>query len=251
MLRTVDDADVRWIWFDRPDKLNALTLDGIGEATSRVAAAPPSTRAVVFRGAGERSFSSGVDVTAFRGMDPDRARAFITALKGLLDTVRTAPLVTVCAVNGYCLGAAMELAMAADLRVAADSASFGMPEIAVGIPSVLDSALLQRHIGLSRAKEMLLTGRRYPAADLESWGFLNAVVPVGDLDTTVRRFLHETRHSPAAVAAQKRLFETWQNETLGTSLDVSVDEFAGVFADPATAQSVESYITARSRPRQN
>lgn len=248
MLHMTDDEGVRWIRFERPEKLNAFTADGIRDAATYVTGAPPTTRAVVFRGAGNRSFSSGVDVSHFRDLDPDRARAFITELKGLLDAVRTAQFLTVCAVNGYCLGAGMELAMAADLRVAADTASFGMPEIAVGIPSVLDSALLQQHVGLSRAKEILLTGRRYPAADLDRWGFLNAVVPIEELDATVQRFLDETTpHSPAAVAAQKRLFETWQNQPLDTSLDVSVDEFAGVFADSVTADAVESYIAAHRR----
>lgn len=246
MLHVTDDEGVRWIRFQRPEKLNALTVDGIREAATLVTGSPPATRAVVFRGAGDRSFTSGVDVNQFRGLNPDRARSFILELKRLLDAVRTAPSLTVCAINGYCLGAGMELAMAADLRVAADTAAFGMPEIAVGIPSVLDSALLQQHVGLSRAKEILLTGRRYPAADLDRWGFLNAVVPADELDATVRRFLGEiTPHSPAAVAAQKRLFESWQNEPLDTALNISVDEFAGVFADPATAEAVESYIEAR------
>lgn len=246
MLHVTDDAGIRWIRFDRPEKLNALTLEGIRTAAVEVAGAPPTTRAVVFRGTGDRSFTTGVDVNQFRDLTPDRARAFIVELKGLLDAVRTAPYVTVCAVNGYCLGAGMEVAMAADLRVAADTASFGMPEIAVGIPSVLDSVLLQQHVGLSRAKEILLSGRRYPAADLDRWGFLNAVVPVDELDAAVSALLADvTRHSPVAVAAQKRLFENWQNEPLGTSLDLSVEEFSGIFADPATAAAVDAYIAAR------
>lgn len=253
MLQVTDADEVRWIRFQRPEKLNALTLDGIRQGTDLVAHAPRHTRAAVFEGAGDRSFSSGVDVGQFRGLTPERAREFITELGRFLDAVRTAPYLTVCAINGYCLGAAMELAMVTDLRIAADTASFGMPEIAVGIPSVLDSALLQQHIGLTRAKEVLLTGWRYPAAELDRWGFLNAVVPAAELTATVRRFLDgTTRHSPAAVAAQKRLFETWQNEPLGTSLAVSVDEFAGVFAEAETAGAVESYLAsyaAGRRPR--
>lgn len=246
MLQIADDDDVRWITFDRPATLNALTGDGIARAAAGVADAPAGTRALVFSGAGERSFTSGVDVAEFQAMDPNRARAFIETLRTLLDAVRTAPYVTICAINGYCLGAGMELAMAADLRVAADSASFGMPEIAVGIPSVLDAALLQQHIGLSRAKEMLLTGRRYPAADLERWGFLNAVVPLAEVGATVRGLLADTaRHSPAAVASQKRLFETWQNEPLRSSLAISIDEFAGVFAEEATARAVADYQAKR------
>lgn len=127
--------------------------------------------AIVFTGAGDRSFSAGVHVDAFLDLTPRSARELIRDLKALPEAIRQALIPTVCAVNGYCLGGAMELAMVCDVRVAARSARFGMPEIKVGIPSVLDAALLQQHVGLSRAKEMLLTGDLYGAETLEQWGF--------------------------------------------------------------------------------
>jgi enoyl-CoA hydratase len=147
-------------------------------------------------------------------------------------------------VNGYCLGAAFELALACDIRIAADSAQFGLPEIKVGIPSVIDAALLQQHVGLSTAKEMILTGDLYPAADLARRGALNAVVPAADLHAETRRMLARlTGHSPAAMAAQKRLFETWQNTTLAAGIEASVSEFAAVFDNPQTAGIVETYLS--------
>jgi enoyl-CoA hydratase/carnithine racemase len=120
--------------------------------------------------------------------------------------VRTedAPIPTACAINGYCLGGAMELAMVCDVRVASENAVFGMPEIKVGIPSVLDAALLQQHVG---------------------------------------------RHSRTALAAQKRLFETWQNSGLEESIRASVDEFANVFEEEETRATIRRYAGGLRRKR--
>jgi enoyl-CoA hydratase/carnithine racemase len=133
----------------------------------------------------------------------------------LLETIRRAPLPTACAINGYCLGGAMELAMVCDVRVASENAMFGMPEIKVGIPSVLDAALLHQHVGLSKAKEMLLTGDLYGAGEMERYGLLNKVVQPGRLEDETALMLDRlTGHSRTALAAQKRLFETWHGGNL-------------------------------------
>ncbi len=240
---SVRDVDqTRWVSFDRPEKLNALTPDDIAVARRAVEDLPQGVRAVVFTGAGERAFSAGVHVDVFRAMSAADARAFISELGRLLSVVRQAPVPTVAAIHGYCLGGAMELAMACDLRVATTEAVFGMPEIKVGIPSVLDAALLQQYVGLSRAKEILLTGDLYGVADLEGCGFLNRVVAAGDLRQATATLAQAVGgHAPAAVAAQKRLFETWQNVGLRSSIDASIGEFAEVFADPDARERIAAY----------
>jgi enoyl-CoA hydratase len=245
-LPSVRDVDqTRWVTFDRPEKLNALTPEDIAAARTAVQDLPPSVRAVVFTGAGGRAFSAGVHVDVFRAMAAADARAFITELGSLLAATRKAPVPTIAAVHGYCLGGAMELAMACDLRVATTEAVFGMPEIKVGIPSVLDAALLQQHVGLSRAKEILLTGDLYGVADLDTPGFLNRVVAPDDLaDAAATLAASVTGHAPAAVAAQKRLFETWQNAGLQPSIEASIGEFAEVFADPEARDRIASYRSA-------
>lgn len=239
----IEDVDgVRRVLFDRPQNLNALTREDIVGTRALVEEACRSMDAVVFSGAGERSFSAGVHVESFLDLTPETARELIEELKALLEAVRRAPIPTVCAINGYCLGGAMELAMVCDVRVAARNARFGMPEIKVGIPSILDAALLQQHIGLSRAKEMLLTGDLYGAEEMERWGFLNAVVEQEDLDGQVNRMLDRlTGHSRTALASQKRLFEVWQNATLREAINASVDEFARVFGEEETRERVRAY----------
>jgi enoyl-CoA hydratase/carnithine racemase len=145
-------------------------------------------------------------------------------------------------VNGYCLGAGFELALACDLRVSTSESQFGLPEVKVGIPSVVDAALLPEHVGLARAKEIILTGDLYPAAVLDQWGLLNRVVPAERLPVETAELLARvTRHTRVVLQSQKRLFEIWQNRALTDAIDASVDEFAEVFADPQTQEQIHRY----------
>lgn len=241
-----DSGGIRQVRLDRPPELNAMTRDDVRAVTAAVRSMPPQVSALVFSGTGTKAFSAGVHTAVFDDLSSVEAREFISELGEMLFVVRRALVPTLCSIGGYCLGGAMELAMACDLRVASTTAVFGMPEIKVGIPSVLDAALLQQHVGLSKAKEMLLTGDLYPAAELERFGFLNVVVPPEELqdatDAMVRRV---ATHSPVATAAQKRLFETWQNVGLQASVEASIGEFAEVFAHPRTLDHVMSYKARR------
>lgn len=231
---------------DRPAKLNALRRSDIASLTSRLAAAS-DVRAVVFRGAGDRAFSAGVDVNEFVALDgPADARDFITALRTLLATVRRMPVTTIAAVDGHCIGGALELAMACDLRIVTTRSRFGLPEIKLGVPSVIDAALLQQYVGLGLAKEMILTGDPYAATDPRLAGLSNRLVEPADLDAAVAEILAKVvGHTPTVLAAQKRLFETWQNTGTDTGIEVSTGEFAGVFAEPDTTQALARYRAER------
>ena len=243
-MRTEDVRGVRWIIFDRPEALNALRRADIVEARALMEEASRSLDAVAFRGVGEVSFSAGLHVEEFVDLTPELARGLIGNLEAMLEVVRRVPIPTLCAVNGYCLGGAMELAMVCDVRVASENAVFGMPEIKVGIPSVLDAALLQQHVGLSKAKEMLLTGDLYGTGEMDRHGFLNKVVEPDRLDEEADLMLDRlTRHSGTALAAQKRLFETWQNASLEGAIGASVDEFARVFESEETLRTIAEYAT--------
>jgi enoyl-CoA hydratase len=146
-----------WIIFDRPGKLNVLHAEDLSELRRLIAGIAPDVRAVVFTGAGPAAFSAGMNIEAFFGLSPAAAHDLISELAQVMQAVRRSPVVTVAVVNGYCLGGAFELALACDLRVVAATASFGLPEIKVGVPSVIDAALLPAFVGLSKAREMILT----------------------------------------------------------------------------------------------
>jgi len=235
------DAGILRVTLTRPEKLNALRPEDI--TALRVAMElPDDVRAVVFTGAGQRAFTAGMHVDSFAGLTPDSARGFIAGLRDMLAAIRTAPVATVCAVDGYCLGVGFELALACDLRLATTHSSFGLPEIRVGIPSVADAALLSQYVGLSLAKEMILTGDLYPVDRFAASGLCNAVVEPGKLDAAVDAWLDRVAgHTRTATAAQKRLFEVWQNTALTVGTAVSVQEFASVFAAEETAAQLAAY----------
>ena len=237
-----DEDGVRWITFSRPEKLNALLIEDLEAVTQAMTDATARPRAAVFTGAGERAFSAGMHLDSFRDLTPAGARLLIEAVRDTMASVRLAPFPTISVINGHCLGAAFELALACDLRIAASHATVGLPEIKVGIPSVVDAALLQQYVGLSKAKEMILTGDLYPVAEVERYGLFNAVVPAEQLLAETWRMLDRVAHwTPTVVASQKRLFEIWQNLPLADGIEASVDEFAQVFTDSATARQVAGY----------
>ena len=122
-----------------------------------------SLRTIILRGAGDRAFSAGVDLHEMKDLEPLSAERFIRSLHAAARGVLNAPLPVVAAIHGPCLGGAFELALACDVRVAADDATFGLPEVRVGLPSVIEASLLPPTVGLGRARRMLLTGETVDA----------------------------------------------------------------------------------------
>jgi enoyl-CoA hydratase/carnithine racemase len=233
---------------DRPDELNALRVEDIVAATEAVQAAPDTARCLVLTGSGGRAFCAGMHLDSFAGLDQAKARALISTLAGLNAAVRRAPVPTIAAVRGYCLGAGFELALACDLRVVAADAVFGLPEIKLGIPSAIDAVLLQQHVGLAMAKEMILTGDLYHAATLRPYGLFNAVTSPDTVDRETREMAGKVSgHTRTVLAAQKDLFECWQNAGLQEAVEHSITVFADVFADDETGRQVAAYRARRSR----
>lgn len=243
-----DEAGIRWVILDRPEQLNALRVDDIIAATRAVQAAPDTARCLVLTGEGRRAFSSGMHLDSFAGLDQAKARALVSTLAALTGALRRAPIPAIAAVRGYCLGAGFELALACDLRVVAADAVFGLPEIKLGIPSVIDAALLQQHVGLTMAKEMILTGDLYDVAALRPYGLFNAVTSPESMEEQARRIAARlSGHTRTVLAAQKDLFERWQNAGLQEAIEHSITVFADVFADDETRRQIDAYRTRRSR----
>lgn len=235
-----DGATLR-VTLNRPAKLNALLPADI-RALHAGMRLDDDVRAVVFSGAGERAFTAGMHIATFQTLTPDTARAFIAELRDMLAAIRTAGVPTVCAVDGYCLGVGFELALACDLRVVTTRSSFGLPEIKVGIPSVADAALLAQYVGLGLAKEIILTGDVYPVARFTATGLCNALVEPDQLTEATEELVSKVAgHSRTAMAAQKRLFEIWQNTALAIGTEISVHEFASVFAAEETRAQLAGY----------
>ncbi len=231
-----------WITFDRPGKLNVLDAEDLPGLLDVIVNLDPGVRGLVFTGAGTKAFSAVMNIETFVGMDRASAKPFIGQLAGIMRAIRRAPVVTVAAVSGYCLGGAFELALACDLRVAATTAAFGLPEIKVGVPSVIDAALLPGFVGLSKAREMILTGDLYTLDQLPPHSIANVVSEPGLLDEATGRLLERTAtHTRTVTAAQRRLFDLWLNQPLDVAVERSRDEFAGMFGAQETRDQIASH----------
>jgi enoyl-CoA hydratase len=237
---------VVWCTLDRPP-LNLLEprLIGALHDTFTQLAADPGVRVAVLAGGG-RGFSAGMDVGVLAGLDVAAARALITSLHDAIEAVHHAPFPVVAAVHGPCLGAAFELALAADLRVAASTATFGLPEVRVGVPSVIEAALLPRLVGPGRAAEMLLTGEAIAADRALAWGLVNRVVDGTSLRAAVEELVDKILAAgPRAIRLQKELMLRWRYTDLATAIRYGINAFAAAYATGEPAEGAAAFLTKR------
>jgi enoyl-CoA hydratase/carnithine racemase len=238
---------VAWCTLDRPplnlfDPALIEALRGGFEALAR----DPSVRLAVLTGRG-RAFTAGMNLHVIRGLDASRARALITGLHEAIEAVHHAPFPVVAGVNGPSLGAGFELALACDLRIAAEDAIFGLPEVRVGVPSVIEAALLPGLVGPGRAAEILLTGEPIDARRALTWGLVNRVVPGPALHAAVEEIAGKVlAGSPTAIRLQKALMLRWRYADLATAIRAGVDAFVEAYATGEPAEGASAYLEKRA-----
>jgi enoyl-CoA hydratase len=220
------------VTIDNRAKLNTLDralMIEIVEAIERLEA-DAALRLVVLRGAGERAFIGGADLDELAALDRNTARDFITLVHRCCDGFRRLPVPVIARIDGYALGAGLELAAACDLRIAADRSRFGMPEVRVGIPSVVEAALLPQLIGHGRARRLLLTGEPVDAATALELGLVDAVAPAAKLDPEVERFAAALlAGGKQALRLQKALIADWQDLSTSAAIARGIDAFAEAY----------------------
>ncbi len=179
-------------------------------------------RCVVLTGAGEKAFCAGADLKERAGMSEEEVRAFLRSLRESLRAIEQAPTVFVAALNGVALGGGLELALACDLRIAAAHAEMGLPEVGLGIiPGAGGTQRLPRAIGLGRAKELILTGRRVGAAEALSLGLVSRVAPAGGLRAAALELAGQVaRNAPISLRQAKRAVDGGFGLPLDEGLDL-------------------------------
>ena len=213
--------------------------------TFETLAADATVRVVVLTGAG-RAFTGGMNVHVLRDLDAAGATALITSLHDAIDVVHRAPFPVVAAVNGHALGAGFELAIACDLRVAAAEATFGLPEVRVGVPSVIQAALLPPLVGPARAADLLLTGQTIDAERALAWGLVNRVVARADLDAAVDAVVEAiTACAPGAVRLQKQLIVRWRETDLTSAVRAGIAAFAAAYATGEPREGATAFLEKR------
>ena len=219
---TIDDAG----------RLNAMGVDLMNDFISTMAevSLADDCRCVVVEGAGGRAFVGGANIFELSTLEKATARAFITLVHRCCDALRQCPAPVIAKIDGFCIGAGMELAAAADLRVASDTSVFGMPEVNVGLPSVVEASLFPGLIGWGRTRQMMLTGENIDAETAERWGFVETVAPKAALETAVERFLTPiVKAGPAAVRSQKALMLKWEAMSPVDAARVGIEALANAF----------------------
>jgi enoyl-CoA hydratase/carnithine racemase len=211
-------------------KLNTLNTPLLGELAGAFDVGE-ATRAVVLESEGQRAFIGGADITEMAAIaSPAQAREFIGRIHALCTAIRACPVPVVARIQGWCLGAGLEVAAACDLRIAATEARFGMPEVRVGLPSVVEAALLPGLIGWGRTRRLLLLGETIGAEEALAWGLVERVVPRAGLDAALDEWLHMlTEAGPRAIRDQKALISAWEELTPALGIEAGVAAFGRAF----------------------
>ncbi len=243
----VDDG-VGWLTIERPEVLNTLKIRTLEEITDAVAKLErdDEVRVVVVTGAGDRAFSAGIFVDEMADMDAVACDRFTRMESQAYRSVLLMQKPCIAAVNGYALGGGCVLALAADIRVASESAVFGLTELNMGAPVPIEAALLPLVVGHGRAREIIYTARHVGAAEALAIGLCTRVVPPADLRRSVQLLaLDIARHDALALRAQKDIVTKWMTSDLMTAIDYSVGVTSVVFASGAPRRAITEFLARR------
>ncbi len=244
---------IAYVTIENEKKLNSLSSAVMEQFTDlfRGLAADLALRAVVLSGAGDKAFIGGANIDEMAEIDaPEQARAFITKVHHCCRAIRQTPVPVIAAINGWCLGAGLEVAAACDMRLAADSAMFGMPEVRLGIPSVVEAALLPYLIGWGRTRRILMTGETFDARTALAWGFVEEVHPQATLYAAVEDVLDELLQAePRAVQLQKALIQQWEQLPPKEAIAAGVEAFEDAWTTDEPMTAMARYLADRKAAR--
>jgi 2-oxoglutaroyl-CoA hydrolase len=219
-LRLERDADVATITLDVPEKLNRVSMrarDQLAELFEELGR-KEDVRAIVLTGAGEKAFTAGGDIAGFLEREPEE----LSRLAWNIAAPERCPKPVIAKLRGYAFGVGLELALACDFRIASDDVELGLPEVKIGmIPGSGGTQRLARMVGLGRAKDMVMRGRRIDAEEALAIGLVTKVVPPAQLDSAVSSLVDELRAlSPLALALSKRVLNHAYDGPLALGLEV-------------------------------
>ena len=248
-LRIADHDAVRVITIDRPERLNALdsaTLDAL-HAAADAAAADPGVRVVVLTGAGPKAFVAGADIAEMSGLTPAQGRDFALRGQRMMRRFETLPKPVLAMVNGFALGGGLELAMCCHLRIAADSARVGQPEINLGlIPGFGGTQRLLRLAGRAAALELCLAGAPVDAARALRLGIVNRVVPAAELEAETMKLAAQLANAaPLALRGILDCINVGGECGIGEGLEYEAAQFGLVFSTEDMREGTGAFLAKR------
>jgi enoyl-CoA hydratase len=248
------EAGIATISIDNPARLNCLGLAQITGFIDAVTALAddPDLRVLVVTGEGDRAFIGGANLHELAALDPPKSRDFLTLIHRMCKVLRDLPVPVIARVNGFCLGAGLELMAACDMHIASDNAMFGMPEVKIGLPSVVEAALLPQLIGWGRTKLLLYTGDNIDARTALEWGMVEKVVPAAELDTALAEWTRSIVESgPRAIRLQKELIREWEAMPVNDAIEAGIRCIVRAYqTDEPTRMVGEALQRLKARRRQ-
>ena len=250
LIAVADDGAIRTVTVQRPDKLNALnaaTLQALADAFSD-AAADPEVRVMILTGAGPKAFVAGADIAEMNTLSAVQGRDFSLLGQALMRQIERMPKPVIARVNGFALGGGLELAMACHLRIAADTAKVGQPEINLGlIPGFGGSQRLLRLCGRAAALELCLLGAPINAARALELGIVNEVVPADALDNRVQDVARQlARSAPLALRGLLDAVHVGGECSLEAGLEYESAQFGLLFATEDMREGTSAFLEKRT-----
>ena len=245
---TKKEPPIGWIYLNRPDKLNAMNQQMLKELRESFDnfLIDQEVKVIVITGNG-RAFCAGADISQFKELNGYAAWQFAKSGRELMDYIENSPKPTIAMINGYALGGGLELALACDIRIAAEEAQLGLPEINLGIfPGYGGTQRLIRLVGKGKALELLLTGDRISAKEAEKLGLVNKVVPLKDLEQETRNFaLKLAEKPPIAMALIKLLVNQGINVPEIAGLNMESLGWGVVFTTEDQKEGINAFLEKR------
>lgn len=246
MQLTLDgERSVARLIIDDPAKMNRVTMpmrDQISDLF-RVLEKDERARVVIIRGAGEQAFTAGGDIASFTKTRP----SLLSLLHENVAAPERFPGMVIAEIDGYCFGVGLEIALACDFRVATSRAQFALPEVGLGMmPGSGGTQRVARLVGLTRAKDMILRGRRIPAAEAHEWGLITQVVEPEKLNSTVDELVGALLEQPRlALEHTKRVLNLGQNAPLETALQMEGYAYGMLRGTTDFAEGVRAFVEKR------
>lgn len=242
------ETPIGWIYLNRPDRLNAINQQMIKELRQGIDEMlyDSDVKVIVITGNG-KAFSAGADISQFKELTGYTAWQFAKSGRELMDYIENISKPTIAMINGYALGGGLELAMACDIRIAAEEAQLGLPEINLGIyPGFGGTQRLVRLVGKGKALELMFTGDRIPAREAEKIGLVNKVVPLSNLEQETRNFaLKLAEKPPISIALIKLLVNQGIDLPILAGLNMESLGWGVVFSTEDEKEGVSAFLEKR------
>ncbi len=237
------------ITIDNQKKLNCIDITLIEKLIIAIEGFndDPEIRMLILTGAGKRAFIGGVDINTMVSLDPPKAKEFITRLHMVCAAIRNLPVPVIARISGYCLGGGLEVAAACDLRVATQDSVFGMPEVKIGLPSVIEAALLPNLVGWGKARELIYTGLNMLAEEALSCGLVEKVVAVEELDQAITKWTDAILDTgPKSIRLQKELIREWEQLPVDKAIEKGIETFSKAYESDEPKSLMRSFLDRKS-----